>query len=89
MDHPDHQDAIASEKLQLLKISYSKAEQKQAVVGVVGVLNTDAWLAGTGSAVEVLAGFGFSPDVEDFDLRFQRCCLAVIGSRFNIGYDGV
>ena len=86
MDHPDHQDAIASEKLQLLKISYSKAEQKQAIVGV---LNTDRWLAGTGSAVEVLAGFGFSPDVEDFDLRFQRCCLAVIGSRFNIGYDGV
>ena len=55
MDHPDdHQDAIASEKLQLLKISYSKAEQKQAVVGV---LSTDAWLSG--SVVEVLTDFGF------------------------------
>ena len=75
---------VASEKLKLLKISYSKAEQKQAVVGV---LNTDAWLAG--SAVEVLADFGFSPDVEDFDLRFQRCGLKVMGSCFNIGYDGV
>ena len=38
-DHPDHQDAIVSEKLKLLKISSLKAEQKQAVVGV---LNTDA-----------------------------------------------
>ena len=38
-DHPDHQDAIASEKLKLLKISYLKAEQKQAVVGFP---NTDA-----------------------------------------------
>ena len=54
-----------SEKLQLLKISYLKAEQKQAVVGV---LNTDAWLSG--SAVEVVADFGFSPNIEDFDLRF-------------------
>ena len=43
----------------------------------------------SGSAVEVLADFGFSPDVEDFDLRFQRCCLAVIGSCFDIGYDGI
>ena len=34
-----HQDVIASEKLKLLKISYLKAEQKQAVVGV---LNADA-----------------------------------------------
>ena len=38
-DHPDHQDAIVSEKLKLLKISSVKAEQTQAVVGV---LNTDA-----------------------------------------------
>ena len=38
-DHPDHQDAIVSEKLKLLKISSLKAEPKQAVVGV---LNTDA-----------------------------------------------
>ena len=52
-DHPDHQDTIVSEKLKLLKISSLKAEQTQAVVGV---LNT-----------EVLANFGFSPDVEDFD----------------------
>ena len=46
----------------MLKISSVKAEQKQAVVGV---LNTDAWLSG--SAVEVLANVGFSPDVEDLD----------------------
>jgi len=38
-DHPDHQDAIVSAKLKLLKISSLKAEQKQAVVGV---LNTHA-----------------------------------------------
>ena len=38
-DHPDHQDAIASEKLKLLKISSVKTEHKLAVVGV---LNTDA-----------------------------------------------
>ena len=31
--------------------------------------NTDAWLSD--SAVESLANFSFSPDVEDFDLRFQ------------------
>ena len=43
----------------------------------------------SGSAVGVFADFGFSPDVDDFDLRFLRCCLAVIGSCFNIGYDGV
>ena len=40
-DHPDHQDAIVSERLKLVKISSVKAEQKQAVVGV---LNTDAQL---------------------------------------------
>ena len=34
--HNDHQVAIISEKLKLLKISFPKAEQKQ---GVVGVLN--------------------------------------------------
>ena len=60
--------------------SLLKAEQKQAVVGV---LNTDASLSG--SAVGVLADFGFSLDVEDFDLL----SLAVIGICFNIGYDGV
>ena len=64
----DHQDA---EKLKLLNISSLKAEQKQAVVGV---LNTDVWLSG--SAVGVLADFGFSPYVEDFDLRFQRCWVS-------------
>ena len=68
-DHLDHQDAIVSEKLKLLKISSLNAEHKQAVV--VSVLNTDAWLSG--SAVGVLADLSFSPDVEDFDLRFQRC----------------
>ena len=66
-DHPDHQDTIVSEKLKLLKISSLKTEQKQAVVDL---LNTDAWLSG--SAEGVLVDFGFSPDVEDFDLRFQR-----------------
>ena len=54
-------------RLKLLKISSLKAEQKQAFVGV---LNTDAWLSD--SAVGVLVDFGFSLDVEDFDLRFQR-----------------
>ena len=38
-DHPVHQDAIVSEKrIKVLKISSLKAEQKQAVFGV---LNTD------------------------------------------------
>ena len=27
----------------------------------------------SGSAVGVFADFGFSPDVDDFDLRFLRC----------------
>ena len=67
----NHQDAIVSEKLELLKINSLKTEQKQAVVGV---LNTDPWLSG--SAVEILADFGFSPDVEEFDLRFQRCWVS-------------
>ena len=67
----NHQDAIVSEKLKLLEMNSFKAEQKQAVVGV---LNTDAWLSG--SAVEILADFGFSPDVEEFDLRFQRCWVS-------------
>ena len=39
-DHLDHQDAIVSEKLKLLKISSLNAEHKQAVV--VSVLSTDA-----------------------------------------------
>ena len=59
---------IVSEKLKLLKISSLKAEQKQAVVSV---LNTDTCLSG--SAVGVLVDFGFSLDIEDFDLRFQHC----------------
>ena len=80
-DHPDHQDAIVSAKLKLLKISSLKAEQKQAVVGV---LNTHAWLSG--SAVGVLVDLGFSPEVEDFDLLPALLSLAVIGS---FGYDGV
>ena len=66
MVNPDHQEAIVSEKLKLSKASALKA-QKQAGVGV---LNTDAWLSG--SAVGVLV----SPNVEDFDLRFQRCWVS-------------
>ena len=62
---------IIKRSLKLLIISSLKAEQKQTVVGV---LNTDAWLSG--SAVGVLEDFGFSPDVEDFDLRFQPCCVS-------------
>ena len=46
----------------MLKINSLKAEQKQAVVGV---LNIDAWLSG--SAVEAV-----TPDVGDFDLRFRH-----------------
>ena len=59
---------IVSEKLKLLKISSLKAEQKQAVVSV---LNTDTCLSG--AAVGVLVDFGFSLDIEYFDLRFQHC----------------
>ena len=62
---------VVSEKLKLLKISSLKAGQKQAVVDV---LNTGAWLSG--SALGVLADFGFSPDIEDFDLRFPRCWVS-------------
>ena len=67
MANPDHQEAIVSEKLKLSEASSLKAEQKQAGVGV---LNTDAWLSG--SAVGVLV----FPNVEDFDLRFQRCWVS-------------
>ena len=37
-------------------------------------INTDAWLSGT--AVGVSVDFGFSPDVEDFDLRAQSSEVA-------------
>ena len=50
MADPGHQDApIVSEKLKLLKISSLKAEQKQAVVGVLNIQTLDS-----GSAVGVL-----------------------------------
>ena len=67
MANPDHQEAIVSEKLKLSKASTLKAEQKQAGVGV---LNTDAWLSGSAAGVLVF------PNVEDFDLRFQRCWVS-------------
>ena len=50
-DHTD-QDAIISEKLKLLKISSLKAEQKQAVVGVLNGKDVMAILAtGFGKSV--------------------------------------
>ena len=43
MADPGHQDApIVSEKLNLLKISSLKAEQKQAVVGVLNIQTLDS-----------------------------------------------
>ena len=51
----DHQDAIISEKLKLLNISFLKNEGNQPLVGV---LNTD--VSFSGSAVGVLAELVFS-----------------------------
>jgi len=55
-DHTD-QDAIISEKLKLLKISSFKAEQKQAVVGVLNEKDVIAILP---------TGFGKSVIFEQF-----------------------
>ena len=57
-DHTD-QDAIISEKLKLLKISSLKAEQKQAVVGI---------LNGKDAMAILPAGFGKSVIFELFAL---------------------
>ena len=63
INHPDHQDAIVSEKLKLLKTTSFKAEQKQAGVGALKHRHLTLWFCSR----------RLSPDVEDFDLRFQRC----------------
>ena len=58
-DHQDHQDTIISEKLKLLKISSLKAEQKQAVVGL---------LNGKGVMAILPTGFGKSVILQLFSL---------------------
>ena len=64
-NHLHHQDAIVSEKLELLKTSSFKAEQKQAGVSVLKYRGLTLWFC--------RRSLSFSTDFEDFDLRFQRC----------------
>ena len=69
-NHLDRGEAIVSEKLELFENRFFKAEQKQVCVGVLKYKRLILWFCNR-SLSPLLSPF--SPDVEDFDLRFQRC----------------